>query len=151
MTRTTRTTPTTRKKRKKLRASVVSDLPGNLVLDSRTVAAMVRIYCRATHGLPRGSLCDACDALVCYADARLATCPFGREKTTCRECPVHCYRAAERTAMKDVMHYAGPRMLWRHPVLAIRHLWLERKGAPPWPPKSTTTADSPALKPQDSK
>ena len=24
--------------------------------------------------------------------------------------------------MKQVMRYAGPRMLWRHPILAIRHL-----------------------------
>jgi hypothetical protein len=37
--------------------------------------------------------------------------------------------------MKDVMRYAGPRMLWRHPLLAIRHLWIERQGAPPWPPR----------------
>lgn len=112
-------------------------LPRNLVLDGRTVAAMVRIYCQGRHRSSRGSLCDACGALVCYADARLATCPFGSEKTTCRECPVHCYRAAERRAMQDVMNYAGPRMLWRHPVLALRHLLLERKGPPPWPPHKT--------------
>ncbi len=66
---------------------------------------------------------------------RLAKCPFGTQKTTCRECPVHCYRPAERTAMKDVMRFAGPRMLWRHPFLALRHLWLERQGPPPWPPQ----------------
>jgi hypothetical protein len=119
----------------------VSDrLPRNLQLDSRTVAAMVQIYCRAKHGTSRGALCDACDALLCYADTRLSRCPFGEEKTTCRECPVHCYRAAERTAMKDVMRFAGPRMIWRHPLLAIRHLWIERKGPPPWPPARTRRA-----------
>jgi len=36
--------------------------------------------------------------------------------------------------MKNVMRYAGPRMLVRHPALALRHLWMERKGPPPWPP-----------------
>jgi hypothetical protein len=108
-------------------------LPRNIDRDMRTVAAMVRIYCADRHRT-RAELCEQCSHLLSYADDRLAKCPFGEEKTTCRDCPIHCYRPAERTAMKDVMRYAGPRMLWRHPLLAIRHLWLERKGAPPWPP-----------------
>jgi len=108
--------------------------PPNIQRDRKTVAAMVHIYCGDKHASPRGSLCAACATLLDYADERLAKCPFEEEKTTCRDCPIHCYRPPERTAMKDVMRYAGPRMLWRHPLLAIRHLWLERKGAPPWPP-----------------
>src|SRR5512139_1891951 len=108
-------------------------LPGNIRRDQRTVAAMVRIYCTDKHGTD-GSLCDACAPLLDYAHERLAKCPFEDEKTTCTNCPIHCYKPAQRTAMKDVMRYAGPRMLWRHPLLAIRHLWLEHKGAPPWPP-----------------
>lgn len=111
-----------------------ASLPSNIVTDANTVAAMVRIYCRDKHGSAGGALCAGCADLLAYADDRLAKCPFGEEKTTCRDCPIHCYRHAERTAMKDVMRYAGPRMLWEHPLLAIRHLWMERKGAPPWPP-----------------
>lgn len=98
------------------------------------MAAMVRIYCADRHGSTGPSLCEACAALLDYGNDRLAKCPFGDEKTTCRDCPVHCYSPPERTAIKDVMRYAGPRMLWHHPLLAIRHLWIERKGAPPWPP-----------------
>lgn len=30
-----------------------------------------------------------------------------------------------RQRMQEVMRYAGPRMLWHHPVAAIRHLWRE--------------------------
>ena len=115
-------------------------LPPNIVKDAKTVAAMVRIYCRDKHGSARGALCPACADLLDYADERLEKCPFGDEKTTCRDCPIHCYRPAERTAMKDVMRYAGPRMLWQHPLLAIRHLWMERKGAPPWPPPKKRAA-----------
>ena len=111
--------------------------PRNIVLDARTVAAMVRIFCRDVHGRPAGHLCEACAALLEYAEQRLARCPFGSEKTTCRECPIHCYRPAQRSAMKDVMRYAGPRMLCRHPWLTVRHLWLDRKGPPPWPPHKT--------------
>lgn len=111
-----------------------ADLPANIVLDERTVAGMVHIFCEQRHGSLRGVLCAPCHDLLEYARARLARCPFGPEKTTCRECPIHCYRPSERALMKTVMRDAGPRMLWRHPILAIRHLWLERKGAPPWPP-----------------
>jgi hypothetical protein len=100
---------------------------------------MVHIYCAGTHGRADGALCGPCAALLNYADDRLAKCPFGEEKTTCRDCPIHCYRPAERTAMKDVMRFAGPRMLWRYPLLALRHLWIERQGAPPWPPLARRT------------
>ncbi|OFW06639.1 MAG: hypothetical protein A3H96_13225 [Acidobacteria bacterium RIFCSPLOWO2_02_FULL_67_36] len=111
-----------------------TSLPPNIITDKKTVAAMVRIYCHDHHGTFRRTLCEACAGLLEYADDRLDKCPFEEEKTTCRDCPIHCYRAAERATMKDVMRYAGPRMLLKHPLLAIRHLWMERKGAPPWPP-----------------
>jgi len=35
--------------------------------------------------------------------------------------------------MREVMRFAGPRMMWRHPYLAIRHLLDERKKAPELP------------------
>ncbi len=90
-----------------------------------TVAAMVRIYCRAHHGGP--ALCRQCQALLQYASYRLDRCPFAADKPTCAACPIHCYRAAERQRMREVMRWAGPRMLWRHPYLAIRHLLDERR------------------------
>jgi hypothetical protein len=119
-----------------------SDLPRNIQLDRRTVSAMVHLYCEREHASARGALCDRCGALLAYAEARLAVCPFGEHKTTCRECPVHCYRPAERADMKVVMRAAGPRMLWRHPLLALRHLWIERQGPPPWPPKKQKGRES---------
>jgi hypothetical protein len=35
--------------------------------------------------------------------------------------------------MREVMRFAGPRMMWRHRYLAIRHLLDERKKAPELP------------------
>jgi hypothetical protein len=35
--------------------------------------------------------------------------------------------------MRTVMRYAGPRMLWRHPLLAVAHLIDGRRPAPPRP------------------
>lgn len=109
-------------------------VPRNIRLDAKTVRAMVNIYCHDRHGSASGQLCPDCDALASYADLRLIKCPFGPDKTTCRACPVHCYRPDPRAKMHAVMRYAGPKMLLRHPVLAVRHLYLDRKGAPPWPP-----------------
>jgi hypothetical protein len=88
--------------------------------ERRTVTAMIRLYCRGRHG-SGGELCPSCRELHAYAMARLDCCPFGVEKPTCAKCPIHCYRPEMRERIREVMRYAGPRMLLRHPVLALRH------------------------------
>lgn len=70
-----------------------------------------------------------------YADRRLDKCIFGEEKPACRHCPVHCYQPARREEIKRIMRWAGPRMLWRHPVLAIYHLIDDKRPVPELPPK----------------
>lgn len=47
---------------------------------------------------------------------------YGNNKPTCAKCPVHCYNARRREQIRQVMRYAGPRMLIYHPRLAILHL-----------------------------
>jgi len=98
----------------------------------RTIRAMVRIYCRRHHG-GRGELCAECAELLDYARQRLERCPFGEEKPTCVRCPIHCYKPSQRERARAVMRFAGPRMLWRHPILAIRHLLDGRRRPPPRP------------------
>ncbi|MFO6484177.1 nitrous oxide-stimulated promoter family protein [Escherichia coli] len=44
-----------------------------------------------------------------------------KKKPACKQCPVHCYQPAKREEMKQIMRWAGPRMLWRHPILTVRH------------------------------
>ena len=97
-------------------------------LEARTVAAMIRIYCRAHHGAAK-DLCTDCSGLFAYAEQRIEQCPFGIDKPVCNHCTVHCYQPEMRERIKVVMRYAGPRMLWRHPVLAIRHLSRSKTGA----------------------
>jgi predicted amidophosphoribosyltransferase len=86
----------------------------------RTVEVMVHMYCRGVHG--SDVLCADCAELLDYARERLAQCPFQAGKTTCAKCPVHCYRPAMRERMRAVMRYAGPRMLFRHPIMTLLHL-----------------------------
>jgi hypothetical protein len=107
-----------------------------LTRELNTIAAMLRIYCRDQHGaVARGNaqMCAECAGLQDFARKRLAGCPFGADKPTCVNCQIHCYGARQREAMRAVMRYAGPRMLWRHPVLALAHLADGRRAAPPKP------------------
>ncbi len=88
--------------------------------ENRTIRAMIRIYCLAHHDAG-GGLCPVCEELQNYAEARLALCPFQEDKTTCANCPVHCYKQSMRETIREVMKYSGPRMTLRHPVLATFH------------------------------
>lgn len=85
----------------------------------KTVELMIRLYCRGEHG-GREELCAECAALLAYAAGRLDKCPH-RPKPPCRNCPAHCYTPENRARIKEVMRYAGPRMLLRHPLLALKH------------------------------
>lgn len=98
--------------------------------ERQTIAAMIACYCQDKH---RGgaALCPECQDLLGYANSRLDRCPFGQEKPTCVHCPIHCYAARPREQIKTVMRHAGPRMLWRHPILALFHLLEGRRPAPP--------------------
>lgn len=89
--------------------------------EQRTVELMIALYCRDHHH-PEGDLCPDCRALRDYARLRLAHCPFQENKTTCGNCPIHCYKPALREKIREVMRYAGPRMARRHPMLALGHL-----------------------------
>ena len=90
---------------------------------------MVWIYCHDLHGEDDGP-CDECRGLLAYAARRIDRCVFGEGKPTCAKCTVHCYNAAMREHVRVVMRYAGPRMLRRHPVLAIAHVLDRRRPAP---------------------
>ena len=92
-----------------------------LAREARTVRLMLELHCRDHHG-PGPVLCAECDALRRYVEQRLARCPFAADKPTCLRCTVHCFEPTMRERIRAVMRYAGPRMTWRHPLLALRHL-----------------------------
>ena len=85
------------------------------------MSKMVGIYCAAHHGSDGDSLCEECREFLDYAERRLRKCPYGDQKPTCANCPVHCYKPARKDQAREIMRYAGPRMLLRHPLLAIAH------------------------------
>lgn len=89
----------------------------------------MHLFCHDHHA-PGEGLCRQCDELLGYALRRLEICPFQEEKPACNRCEVHCYSAKQRERVQAVMRYAGPRMLLRHPLLALRHLLDKRRPIP---------------------
>jgi hypothetical protein len=60
--------------------------------------------------------------LLGYAHQRLEVCPFQEQKPASNHCTAHCYARDMRSRIKDVIRYAGPRMLLRHPWLSLMHV-----------------------------
>lgn len=90
--------------------------------EKKMVSTMIGLYCRGRHK-PRGpGLCRACQGLEAYAHQRLDKCPYGDDKDFCSSCPSPCYRPVEKAMIRRVMAYAGPRMIGRHPLMALSHL-----------------------------
>ncbi|MDQ5986606.1 MAG: hypothetical protein CSYNP_02336 [Syntrophus sp. SKADARSKE-3] len=95
---------------------------GRLKREGKTIQAMIGMSCRKHHGMRKG-LCPQCASLLAYAAGRLEKCPYGEAKPTCGRCPTHCYKPIMREQIREVMRYAGPRMVWCHPILALNHLF----------------------------
>ena len=109
----------------------------------KTIEAMVLMYCRGNgHERRAAPLCDGCAALFEYAARRLERCVFGDAKPACANCLVHCYKADMRERTRLVMRWAGPRMLLRHPILAIGHMIDERRPVPRLPARSAKKSGS---------
>lgn len=89
--------------------------------EKRIVSEMIRLYCRKRHGTRTG-LCPECAELDAYARTRSDRCPFMETKTFCSNCKVHCYKPEMREKIREVMRFSGPRMLFHHPVMAVRHV-----------------------------
>ena len=115
--------------------------------EQRTIRAMVEIYCHAHHA-EKKELCEHCQDLYEYAQARLGKCPFGPDKPVCAKCPIHCYHPERREQIREVMRFSGPRMALKHPGLAVAHLLQSKKPVPPRRGKSAQDGDAKGTGPE---
>ena len=90
------------------------------VIEEKTIYAMHKLYCKDNHG--DDDLCDSCHEIYNYSIKRIEACHFQPDKPACSHCPVHCYKADMREKVRDIMRYAGPRMIYRHPFFAVMHI-----------------------------
>lgn len=93
--------------------------------EKQLVSQMIALYCRKNHGSK--TLCPDCAALDAYARLRSDKCPFMETKTFCSNCTVHCYRPEMREKIRAVMRFSGPRMIFHHPIVAVRHMIETKK------------------------
>jgi hypothetical protein len=89
--------------------------------ERRTVEVMIRMYCRRHHGQHKHP-CTECSDILEYSLRKLDRCPFKDSKPSCARCAIHCYNKDMREKIRSIMRYAGPKMMWCHPILAVLHL-----------------------------
>lgn len=98
--------------------------------EMRTISQMIAIYCEANHECADRTetahcgerICPECKVMDDYAILRTLRCRKMDVKTSCEECGNHCYKPDMRESVRAIMRFAGPRMITKHPVAAIRHL-----------------------------
>ena len=81
--------------------------------EKRIVAKMIEKFCQDNHN--SSNLCESCRELKEYAFKRLISCPFEKDKPICSKCKNHCYNKNQQGRIKEVMRYAGPKMLMKYP------------------------------------
>lgn len=98
--------------------------------EKSVISEMIALYCAGNHkDRPHNDdgLCEECAELTRYSCARTDRCPNMETKTFCSNCPVHCYKPQMREKIRTVMRYSGPRMLFHHPIHAVRHLYWSKR------------------------
>lgn len=93
--------------------------------EKRIVTEMIALYCKKKHHSKNG-LCEACEEIKEYAILRSEKCPFMESKTFCSNCKVHCYKPEMREKIRAIMRFSGPRIIFSHPYLAIKHVIATR-------------------------
>ena len=93
-----------------------------LTRERKTIEIMIGIYCSGNHAM-KDQLCEECTGLLEYANHKIDKCPYSEIKPTCAKCPVHCYKPDMRDFVREVMRYSGPKMAYKHPILAFQHLF----------------------------
>ena len=86
------------------------------------VKLMIELYCHKNHKTKKHNLCPECQELYDYVIFRRGKCPFGENKPFCQNCKIHCYKPDMREKIRSVMRFSGPRIVFKHPVIATRHL-----------------------------
>lgn len=89
------------------------------------VKVMIMMYSKGHNKIPFEEN-EELQELYKYCQMRLDKCPFRDKKRFCSKCKIHCYTQSRREQIKSVMKYSGPRMLYKHPILLLKHMVQRR-------------------------
>ena len=93
--------------------------------DTRIVKFMIQKYCSYFHNSE--NLCSECDDLLNYSIKHLLECPFAEDKPVCSKCTIHCYSKSYRNKIKEVMRFAGPKMIYEQPKDTVLYFFDKLK------------------------
>ena len=88
--------------------------------EKKTLSIMIDIYCKQFNS-GVSEHCAEYRELLNYSLKRVDNCPYGENKPVCPKCKIHCYNKNMRAKIKAVMKYSGPKIMFRHPYLALMH------------------------------
>ncbi|MBI9054025.1 MAG: nitrous oxide-stimulated promoter family protein [Bacteroidales bacterium] len=91
--------------------------------EKKIVNLMISNFCLDVH--EKKELCEECNELRDYAEKRLLSCPFIKNKPVCSSCNIHCYNKHQQDKIKDVMRTVGPRMIYSHTKDALWYLFYK--------------------------
>lgn len=97
--------------------------------DVRILARFIQVYCHARHDrqksgeveLPRElrprlrrktTICTECAELLEHGIRKRQLCPLD-PKPSCKKCHIHCYGAAYREKIREIMAFSGRKLLLR--------------------------------------
>lgn len=104
--------------------------------DIRLIGKFVEVYCAGRHGqaernpfeLPAGMgerrLCRECAMFMEYAIVKRMKCPLEAEKPSCKHCRIHCYGKGQREKVREIMAYAGKRLMLRGRLDYVWHYFF---------------------------
>lgn len=100
--------------------------------DIRLIGKFVEVYCTGKHreaehtcvalpaDLGERVVCTECASFLEYAIAKRLKCPLEAEKPTCKHCRIHCYDKLRREKVREIMSYAGRKLMMRG---RLDYLW----------------------------
>jgi hypothetical protein len=116
--------------------TIMNTLTKNQKSDIRLIGKIVEVYCAGKHGeaerdplaLPEvmgvRCLCPECAAFIKYAVTKRLNCPLEAEKPSCKHCRIHCYDGPRREKMREIMAYAGRRLMMRGRLDYVWHYFF---------------------------
>lgn len=92
--------------------------------DIKLIGKFTEVWCSGKRHQPRQPfalpgdtglyrLCTECADFLDYAVTKRLRCPLEAEKPSCKKCRIHCYAAAQRAKVKEIMAWSGRRLILR--------------------------------------
>ncbi len=89
--------------------------------EKKVFKKMVLIYCKNKH--QKNTPCSECREIIEYGIEKIDNCFYAEKKPFCSKCSIHCYNKNMQKKVKDIMRFSGPRIIFYHPFISLKHLF----------------------------